>query len=271
MPHQRRTRAEQRLVAEERLERRLPAEHGAHRQHRVEPVAELAGEALGDEVGREPLLPGAPIPVVTHGRVRHDTGVEPGIPDFRDNCPDVYNPDQADLAYALYSERIDDVVRLVDEDDIDVVHVGVHRHVVFGNIGVHDAAEMVIDQRLLVQRHADAPHHAAHDLAARRLGVEDAPGRDRVDDAGDADHAELFVDLHLGEDRRMGVAGIGAAARRFGIQAVLVEFGGFLFLDTVHAAVPHRLGDRHRAAGILLADNLAVSQDNVAQPGSRQR
>ncbi len=31
--------------------------HRAHGQHGVEPVAELAGEALGDEVGREPLLP----------------------------------------------------------------------------------------------------------------------------------------------------------------------------------------------------------------------
>ena len=75
------------------------------------------------------------------------------------------------------------VVRLVDEDHLDLVHVGVHRHVVLGDVGVHDAAELVIDQRLLVQRHADPPHHAAHDLAVRRLGVEDTPGGDRVDDA----------------------------------------------------------------------------------------
>ena len=49
--------AEQGGVAEDRAERLLPAQDGAHREHRVEPVAELAGEALRDEVGREPLRP----------------------------------------------------------------------------------------------------------------------------------------------------------------------------------------------------------------------
>ena len=118
------------------------------------------------------------------------------------------------------------LVRLVDEDHLDVVHVGIHRHMVLGDVGVHDAAEAVIDQRLLVQRHADAPHHAAHDLAVRGLGVEDAPGRDRVDDARDADDAELLVDLHLGEDRRMRVARV---------LAVVLEVGGFLLLDAIDA------------------------------------
>ena len=45
-------------VAEQHLERRLAvAHHRAHRQERVEPVAELAGEALGDEVGRDTTSP----------------------------------------------------------------------------------------------------------------------------------------------------------------------------------------------------------------------
>ena len=114
--------------------------------------------------------------------------------------------------------------------------------------------KLVIDQRFLVQRHADAPHHAAHDLAARGLGVQDAPGRDRADDAGDADDAELLVDLHLGEDRRMRVVRV---RRRPG------EVGGLLLLDAVHAAVPHRVRDRHRARGILLADELAVGERDV--------
>ena len=47
-------------VAEDRLERRLAAENRAHREHRVEPVAELAGEALGDEVGRDTTGPSTP-------------------------------------------------------------------------------------------------------------------------------------------------------------------------------------------------------------------
>ena len=49
--------AEDAGVAEDRLERRLAAEDRRHREHRVEPVPELAREALGDEVGREPLRP----------------------------------------------------------------------------------------------------------------------------------------------------------------------------------------------------------------------
>ncbi len=71
--------AEQRGVAEDRLERRLAAQHGAHRQHRVEPVAELAGERLGDEVGREPLAPEVGIGPVVHRRERDDARVEPRI------------------------------------------------------------------------------------------------------------------------------------------------------------------------------------------------
>ena len=66
----------------------------------------------------------------------------------------------------------------------------------------------MIDERFFVQRHADAPHHAARDLVGSGLGVEDTPGRDCTDDAGDANDAELLVHLHFGEDRRMGVARI---------------------------------------------------------------
>ena len=54
--------AEDQAVAEDRLERPLAAEDRRHREHRVEPVAELPGEALGDEVGREPLRPVRPGP-----------------------------------------------------------------------------------------------------------------------------------------------------------------------------------------------------------------
>src|SRR4051812_14660768 len=91
--------------------------------------------------------------------------------------------DDADLPDALDAERIDGFVPLVDEDDLDVVHVCVHRDMILGDVGVHDAAEAVIDERLLVQRHADAPDHGAHDLAGGGLRVQAAAGRDRADDA----------------------------------------------------------------------------------------
>ena len=57
-------------------------------------------------------------------------------------------------------------VRLVYEDDLDVLDVCVHRHEIFGDVGIDDATVPMINQRLLAQRHADTPDHAAHDLAA---------------------------------------------------------------------------------------------------------
>ena len=153
-------------------------------------------------------------------------------------------------------------VRLVDEDHLDVVHVGIHRHMILGDVGVHDAAEAVIDQRLLVQRHADAPHHAAHDLAVRGLGIQDAAGRDRADDAGDADDAELLVHLHLGEDRRMRVARMLLVVR---------ESVGLLLLDAIDRAMPHHVRDRDRAACVSLADELAVGERDVFKLRVRQR
>src|SRR6516225_5011732 len=55
--------------------------------------------------------------------------------------------DNADLAQAFDPERIDRLIRLVDKDYLDIVHVGVHRHMIFGDVGIHDAAKPVIDQR----------------------------------------------------------------------------------------------------------------------------
>jgi hypothetical protein len=76
---------------------------------------------------------------------------------------------------------------------------------IFGNICIHDAAETVVDERFLKQRHCDAPHYAAEDLAARGFRVENTAGRDRADDASDADDVELLVRLHFGKDRRVRI------------------------------------------------------------------
>jgi len=58
------------------------------------------------------------------------------------------NSDNSNLAYAFDSERIDSAIRFFNEDDLDVVHVGIHRHMVLGNVRVHYATEGVVDQRL---------------------------------------------------------------------------------------------------------------------------
>ena len=119
----------------------------------------------------------------------------------------------------------------------------------------------VIDRGFLVQRHADSPDDAAEDLAARRLGVQDASGRDRADDAGDADHAELLVDLDLGEDRGMGVVGA---------PVVFGGVGGDLPLDLAHAALPHGIGDGDRPRAVAPAHQPAVRERDIGRVGAGQ-
>ena len=79
-------------VTEQRFERSLfdgivglvVTHHRGQREHRVEPVAELAGEALGDQIRLIPLLPVVAIVVVVHGRERNDSRVEPRVADVFD-------------------------------------------------------------------------------------------------------------------------------------------------------------------------------------------
>ena len=56
------------------------------------------------------------------------------------------NADGADFAQPLDSKRIDELVRLVDEDHLDILHVRIRRYVLFA-VGIHDAAEPVVKQR----------------------------------------------------------------------------------------------------------------------------
>src|SRR5262249_29885296 len=118
--------------------------------------------------------------------------------------------DDANLSHTLDTERIDDVVWLVDEDDVDIVDVSIHRHVVLGEIGVDYAPQVVINQRFLVQGHANAPDHAACNLVAGRHWVENASGGNSTDDARDANDAKLLIHLHFREHGRMHVARVRA-------------------------------------------------------------
>ncbi len=93
--------AEHEGVAEDRPERLRPLEHGRHRQHRVEPVAELAREALGDEVGREPRPPVVRVLAVVQRRERHDPRVQPRVADILDPL------DRCAAARARDPDRVD--------------------------------------------------------------------------------------------------------------------------------------------------------------------
>jgi len=55
------------------------------------------------------------------------------------------DPDDADLAQALGAEGIDDLVVLVDEDHVGVVHVCVHGEVIVGEVVGHEAADGVVE------------------------------------------------------------------------------------------------------------------------------
>ncbi len=76
----------------------------------------------------------------------------------------------ADLTDALDAKRIA-VVKLIDEDDLDVLHVRVYRH---GDVGVDDATELVIDEGFPQAAPCRCPKRRAKNLAVCSLGVQDA-------------------------------------------------------------------------------------------------
>src|SRR5690606_14905628 len=115
--------------------------------------------------------------------------------------------DDPELAQPLYAKRRDVGIRLVNEDHIYVTDIGMYRHVILGEIVVHDAADAVIGQRLLLQRHPKAHHDPTDDLAAGGLGIDDAAGGSGADDPRHPDHTQLLVDADLGEDGAVGVMG----------------------------------------------------------------
>ena len=70
-------------VTEDRLRWFARGHHCGHGEERVEPVTELAGEALRDEVGGEPALPVLRILAVAHRGEGDDPRVKPRVPNVR--------------------------------------------------------------------------------------------------------------------------------------------------------------------------------------------
>ena len=84
-------------VSEQRFERRNPFHHGAHRQQCIEPISELAREALRHEIGWNPVGPVPAVGSIPSGGERDDTGVKPGVPDVGNplgGCPAVAAGDE---------------------------------------------------------------------------------------------------------------------------------------------------------------------------------
>ena len=75
-----------------------------------------------------------------------------------------------------------------------------------GEVVVEEVAELAVHDALLVQRHREAHGHAADELRARGLRVDDAADGEDAEHARDADLAGVDVDAHLGELGAEGVA-----------------------------------------------------------------
>src|SRR5207248_2068227 len=81
---------------------------------------------------------------------------------------------RADLADAFHAEWVHKRVFLVDEDDVDVGYVGVHRHEVFTEVGVQIAAAARVDGRVLGERHGQPVDNSAGQLAAGCFRIQDS-------------------------------------------------------------------------------------------------
>ena len=184
-------------------------------------------------------------------------GVEDSI---GDRCG---HADDADLTQTLYTERVDDVVMFRNEDNLYVMHVRVDRDVVVCKVVCHEPPEGLVHHALLFQRRADAHDDRAHDLTVRRLPIQDAAARNSADDPRNANYAEVLIDLHLREHRRMRLVRILHLVRR-------VFGGGFLF-DSAKPAAPHRLDDRNGPRRVVAQADLSVNKRHVVRLGTGER
>src|SRR5579864_5812836 len=109
--------------------------------------------------------------------------------------------DDADLANTLHAYGVDVRVVLLDPAHVDLPDVGVGGDVVLGEVVVHVIAEARVQHALLVQGHRQPPRHAAQQLRAGRLRIDDASGGEDPQEARDTHLAGVFIYTNLGELR----------------------------------------------------------------------
>ena len=74
--------------AEDRIRRARVSHHGAHRDHGIEPVSELAWEALGHKVAGEPLTPILRVGAELHRADADDPSIQPRVAHIGHTCAD---------------------------------------------------------------------------------------------------------------------------------------------------------------------------------------
>ena len=107
--------------------------------------------------------------------------------------------DLADLADALDAERIDDVVVTSTNSTVTSGASAFTGTRYSPRLFAAHLPGPRVHLVALEQRLADAPEHAAHQLAARELRVEHPAGREHAEHPADPDEPEIRVDGDLGE------------------------------------------------------------------------
>ena len=106
----------------------------------------------------------------------------------------------------LGAEHVGLVVEAVEQHGVDLGNVGVHRHQVPREIVVDEGAGARCRPRPPpCSAEADAEGHAADQLRARRLGVEDPPRREHAQHPPEPDLGGIRVHADLDEVRAVGV------------------------------------------------------------------
>src|SRR3989475_1118763 len=104
-----------------------------------------------------------------------------------------------ELPEALGSEWARFLVELANEERLELGDIRVRRYEVARIVAVEEATQDRIGLRLLKQRLANAPDDPADGLTSSGLGIDDAAGVVRADEAVQAHQAKIGVDAYFGE------------------------------------------------------------------------
>src|SRR6202166_4800115 len=95
-----------------------------------------------------------------------------------------------DFTDALDTQRVDMGIVLLDQQGFHDRHVGIHRDVVVGEVGIQRWPGAPVHNGTLVPRKRHAPDHAAEYLAAHEMRLDDAPRGHGADKTAYADLAK---------------------------------------------------------------------------------
>ena len=95
----------------------------------------------------------------------------------------------------------DETVAFFQKHHVELGHIRMDRHVIFGEIAVHQMAVTRVEFERFCQGYPDGPGYTADALRPRGLGVEDTAKPERAQHPVHAGFAGVMVDAHLCEKR----------------------------------------------------------------------